>query len=143
MKQWLTQSRRTGTMAALVMTLAGAVTPVWGAGAPPPPDQYFYVLLVGGLQLQPATVDLNVELKGEDTVTVTAPFNLAGFSTGFETNFIVGQRFDSAELQLFNQNFVLRRTYQLSPAKVTAVRLSGGSAPNMTIVFSGKTVVVP
>ncbi len=143
MTRWLTRGRRTSLIAAVVMSavvLGGEVSRAWGAAEGPGPGVVGFVFgltLAGGPTGFATAIDLNADSKQEDTLSVTLSFSRSDLAA-----LAVGQKFESAVLQIFDQTLTLVATYRLSPAKVTAMRLSGGFDDLMlTIVLSGKTAV--
>ena len=106
-----------GGVAALILILG--VGPAWAPGNEPPSGPPAMRLTLGALQSFVTGFELNEE-PGQHTLRVTM---------GFTTNSIlaavrINQQFEGALLDIFDPTLTPLATYRLSPARVTALRIS-------------------
>ena len=122
------------------LVLAGGVSPAWASSF------VYRVTLGDGPSSYVSTVSLDTDEKahrGTDerayTLSVTRALTIDG---GIGT-VQVGQRFDSAVLQIFDETGTPLATYRLSSVEVTAIRLSGeAEAATQGITLSFKALAV-
>ena len=136
---------RRGWMTLVVVVAVNAVA-LAGVSRAPAASFVFRVSLGAGLSSFVSTVELSADTKarrGADerthTLSVTKAFTIDGGIGAAQ----VGQQFDSAALQIFDEAGTLLATYNLSSVEVTAVRLSGeAEIATQGITLSFKTLAV-
>ena len=142
MRRWWSQR---GWICLLVAVIVGAVGLAEGVGRAWASSFMFRVTLGADRSSFVSTVELGAAERTHrgaeeaHTLSVTKAFTVDG---GIGT-VQVGQEFDSAVLQIFNDTGALLATYQLSAVKVTSMRLSGApEAATQGITLSFKALAV-
>jgi hypothetical protein len=130
-----------GVTAALVLILGAGLA--WAPGNEPPSGPPALRLTLGALQSVVTGFELNEE-PSQRTLRVTM---------GFTTNSIlaavrINQQFEAALLEIFDPALTPLATYRLSPARVTALRIStdptsGQVLQEMVLTYRSLAIAFP